>query len=210
MEFFPQLQRAKRESTPSKKKIKRLGTQLSQRKRKRETLSLTFIFPDPLASLFSSSGEDSGVALLFPSFFLLVSLSLPVYLQLPRSLSLCRIKAEVQSRWSSHHLDTRTNRLYSEKFKMVNHSSTAAQTLHWWCVAEPILHCYETPCSGEFDGSSKSQQAYLNLLFNIVPSIPDESAQIVGTYFCLKTKTLLVDLSQTESFFKVMILNSHS
>ena len=38
---------------------------------------------------------------------------------------------------------------------------------------------------------------------------PTESVQIFDTYFCVKTKTLQVDLSQTEDYFEVIIPNSY-
>ena len=61
------------------------------------------------------------------------------------------------------------------------------------------------PLSLQFLGS----QVHLNLLIKMIPSVPDESARIVGMVFREKQQTLLVDLSQTEPYFEVMILNSY-
>ena len=57
----------------------------------------------------------------------------------------------------------------------------------------------------EFDGHSWSQQIYLNLLFKMVPSIPNESVRIIGTHFRAKMKTLQVNPSQTEPYIEVTI-----
>ena len=57
-----------------------------------------------------------------------------------------------------------------------------------WLMAKLILHGGETPSSSKFDDGSWSQQAFLHLLFKMVPSIADESARIVGTHFSTKIK----------------------
>ena len=44
----------------------------------------------------------------------------------------------------------------------------------------------KTPVSATFDSGSKSQQILLDLLIVMVPSVGDESVQIVGTLFYVK------------------------
>ena len=52
-----------------------------------------------------------------------------------------------------------------------------------------------------FDGQIGCQSTHFNLLFKIVPSISDESTQIVGTHFRTKIETLQVDPSQNGASF---------
>ena len=61
-----------------------------------------------------------------------------------------------------------------------------------------------------FDNDFLFQQVHLNLLFKMVPYVPDESVRIVGPLFYVKMKTLQVDPSQMESYFEVTIPNSYS
>ena len=76
-------------------------------------------------------------------------------------------------------------------------------------IASLILHDGKTSSSSNFDGGSGSQQFYPNLLFKIVPSVPDESTRFVNTLFHAKIKTLQVDLRQTDPYFEATILNSY-
>ena len=71
-------------------------------------------------------------------------------------------------------------------------TAVAACVQAWW-VCRLIT---EQQSSDEFDGDSWSQQVHFNLLFKMVPSVPDESVFIVSTHLCVKMKTLQVDLSQ--------------
>ena len=85
-----------------------------------------------------------------------------------------------------------------------------AVVVHATHVVEPRVHSGEFPSSGDVNGGSWSQHAHLDLLFKMVPSVLDESAQIVDTYFCAKIETLQVDPCPTEPCFDVMIPNSYS
>ena len=67
-----------------------------------------------------------------------------------------------------------------------------------------------SPSSDEFDDDSWYQQTHLDLLFKMVPSISDESGQIIGTHFSVKIESLQDYLTQMEPYFEVTISNSHS
>ena len=91
-------------------------------------------------------------------------------------------------------------------------SLTVAQMLAWQCVYGAWRsHVFTaTKCCppANFDRQIGCQSTHLNLLFKMVPSVLDENPGHQHI-FLYKNKTLQVDLSQIESYFEVIIPNSH-
>ena len=83
-------------------------------------------------------------------------------------------------------------------------SSSGGEGAYMWMV-EPRTHGGRTLSFGELDGGSWSQQIYIDLFFKMVPSVPNDSVRIIGTYFRTKIETLQVDPSQMEPYIEVTI-----
>ena len=186
------------------------------------TLSL---FPFPNSSRCSSvhcrhgrrRPSSSSFSTVFPSLSLLQPLlfSLSSLLTALHCFSLFSLLLHglPRSTTSCHHRATSVIQRRSKGAEMVIYSSLTVVTL-------ALAH--GCACSGDH-GSSEGhwssvsfgsqlwyQNAQHTLLFKMVPSVPDESAWIVGTLFHAKIETLQVDLSQQEPYFEVAIPNSYS
>ena len=78
-----------------------------------------------------------------------------------------------------------------------------------WLVAELCFLSGRSLFSDKFGDDSLPKQVPLDFIVAMVPFIPDESARLLAHFFVQKRKTLLVDSSQIEPYFGIMISNSY-
>ena len=74
------------------------------------------------------------------------------------------------------------------------------------CDGRRFFRTFKSRTLSTFTTGSWSQIAHLNFFFKIVPSISDKSTYIIGMHFPM-IEPLHRDLSQTEPYFEVTILN---
>ena len=67
----------------------------------------------------------------------------------------------------------------------------AAYTLKWQLISSLRVHGSWSPSSNEFDNGSWCQNAHLDFLVKMVPSVLDESAWIVDTHFRAKIRNFV-------------------
>ena len=179
---------------------------------KTHTLTLSFPFPNPSLCCLPPSDELTSDASSLPpcpfpslSFFQSLSLLLSSLLPLPLDLSFSLLVKPMALAWSTMTTaprDTRTGQPISE-------AAEVARPQLFSCQLRPMRGSkHHSPAT--LTAGSCSQWTHLNLLFKMVSSIFDESVEVVNTHFCVKTKTLQVDLSQTKLYFEVTIPNSYS
>ena len=186
-------------------------------------LMARLLLPRYMSRRHPSSGQTPVTPNLTISARLSLPLPLPEPLSLIFALSLFRFfslslylfampMASAKSFTSCHHFLTYVGQGDSKVTETSGHCSSAAQTQQWCGWLAYAVMRQPSACSAilrpVLTGQMRCQSISLGLLVTVVPSVYDESIQIVDIFFFVqKWQILSVDPSQTKLYFEVTISN---